>query len=61
MVSIPYSFLHSGCPFRQIHEEIGGTGIQRFVNQELGKPGKITTQGLTFSAKINTRLPCPAT
>ncbi|CAM9895007.1 unnamed protein product, partial [Sphacelaria rigidula] len=44
----------------KIHEEIGGTVIQRFVNQELGKSGKITTQGLTFLANINTRLAMPS-
>lgn len=43
----------------QIHKEIGGTVIRRFVNQELAKSGKISAQGVSFLANINTRLAMP--
>lgn len=45
--------------FRQIHREIGGTVIRRFINQELGKQGKISAQGVAFLANINSRLNMP--
>lgn len=46
------------CRF-QIHREIGGTVIRRFVNQELAKQGKMSAQGVAFLANINSRLNMP--
>ncbi|CAM9178612.1 unnamed protein product [Pylaiella littoralis] len=43
----------------KIHKEIGGTVIRRFVNQELGKQGKMSAQGVAFLANINSRLNMP--
>eukprot|EP00752_Nemacystus_decipiens_P017831 g15987.t1 len=43
----------------KIHREIGGTVIRRFINQELGKQGKISAQGVAFLANINSRLDMP--
>lgn len=41
---------------RQIHKEIGSTVIRRFVNQELAKTGKLSSQGVAFLANIQSRL-----
>lgn len=43
----------------QIHKEIGGTVIRRFVIQELQKQGKIDGQGVAFLANIQSRLAMP--
>lgn len=43
----------------KIHEEIGGTVVRRFVNQELGKAGKLSAQGVAFLANIQAKLNMP--
>lgn len=43
----------------QINKEIGGTVIRRFVNQELQKTGKLSSQGVAFLANVQSRLGMP--